>query len=379
MAIIDIAEYEKENDLDNVTKEYREFRDKEGIPVHTGLHIDDWTTVETDKWSRTGQQGAFLNLYGAEGVNDMQVHELSPKGKTKIQHHLYEEIVYVAKGDGFTVVGQGENEVTFEWKTHSLFFIPPNTPYYHVNASDDQNARLIAETPLPQLLTMFRNEEMLFDPDNSAWDEYYKDDFFSAETEVARYPRTGKLSWLANFIPDIKNFDKLEDNPYRGLGGTSTMRFPLPQTSMYSHISEMPVGTYKKAHRHHPGANVSVLRGEGYSLFWLENWEDKVRIDWSPGTVFTPPALWYHQHFNTSDEPARYFAMHGPQLGTLREQETFNSSYDGNQIEYIEEEKEIRELYREELNKNGIDFNMPPDCYTNPDYQLDKSDPNHHN
>lgn len=371
--IIHVDEFERTIDVDNVTDRYREFRDAEGIPAHTGLYIDDWNALETDEWARTGQRGAFVNLYGAEGVNDMQLHELEPGGKTSTQRHLYEEIVYVTSGEGLTVVGEEDDQIVFEWSEHSLFFLPPNTPYRHVNASGEQPARLLAETPLPQLLTMYRDEDILFDPGPSQWNEYREEGYYDADAGIteAEHPDKpgGVLRWLANFIPDIHRFERLEAHQARGAGGTSVL-FPFPDTSMWAHISEFPVGTYKKAHRHHPGANVGILSGEGFSLMWVEGWDERVRIDWTPRSMFTPPASWYHQHFNTGSESARYFAMHGPKLGTLEEANIFDYTNPNNQIEYVDEDLIVRELYESELSDTRIDSRMPAQAYEDPEYEF---------
>ena len=83
------------------------------------------------------------------------------------------------------------------------------------------------------------------------------------------------------------------------------------------HVSEMPAGVYKRAHRHTSDAFILLLSGKGYSLTWPEGfYEKRVRVDWQEGTMFVPPTYWYHQHLNPSTDSARYLAINAPILVT---------------------------------------------------------------
>ena len=96
------------------------------------------------------------------------------------------------------------------------------------------------------------------------------------------------------------------------------MHWSMSGNSMIDmHVSEMPGGLYKKAHRHSSDAFILLVAGEGYSLTWPEGrYEDRVRVDWQEGTIFVPPIYWYHQHLNPGSEPARYMAINAPLLVT---------------------------------------------------------------
>ncbi len=89
--------------------------------------------------------------------------------------------------------------------------------------------------------------------------------------------------WETNFVPDLAAIE-LKSWGDRGAGGTNIM-FVLADGTMHAHISEMPVGTYKKGAPARPELHVMCVTGQGYSLLWYEHDKDFRRIDWKHGMV----------------------------------------------------------------------------------------------
>ncbi|MFB6095926.1 MAG: cupin domain-containing protein [Haloferacaceae archaeon] len=345
-------------------KPYREFQAREGLPVHEGWAVEDVRSVAVDDWERTGGRGAFVNLRGMEHACDVQVHEIPPGEALEPQRHLYEALVFVVSGSGFTTIGEGEDANTFEWSKDSLFYLPHNTRYVHTNAEGDEPARLLASTSAPLLYTLFRNDQAIWNvEDYDQWSVIGEEDYYSSVAQLKSADDT-RTYWDANFVPDVAGFDNLAEWDARGVGNKSVF-FPFRGSAMDSHISEFESGRYKKAHRHMSGANVMLLSGEGYSLMWREGEpEEKVRVDWEPYTLFTPPTMFYHQHFNTSEEPARYVVFHGPQQGTgLQRGAAISSDLPENQIEYHQEDPEVRETFQRELDAAGVENQMDEGIY----------------
>ena len=133
----------------------------------------------------------------------------------------------------------------------------------------------------------------------------------------------------------------------------------MARGSIASHISQFPVGTYKKAHAHGPGAHVIVLSGEGYSLMWPEG-EELRRFDWQVGTLIVPPNAWFHQHFNSGPTPARYLAFKHwtPRNAQGVPLSWISTRLGGTQIDYADERPLVRRTFADALARHGVQSRM---------------------
>jgi len=342
---------------------YLAWAEKEGVPVTEDFGID-LLKVPVKPWPRFGVDGGIAHLKGRGDFVSIFVLDLKPGAQTTPQKHLYEEVVYVLSGHGSTTVETSDGRKhSFEWGPKSLFALPLNSRYQHFNASGREHARLASTNNLAMMLNLFHNEAFVFDNGYEFPERQGSQRYFSGEGEFIPV-RPGRNMWETNFIPDLAAFE-LKEWAQRGAGGTSMM-FILAEGTMHAHSSQMPVGTYKKAHRHGPDFHVFAVTGHGYSLFWYEGDEDFTRVDWQHGVVFAPPDRMFHQHFNTSRDPARYLAV---AFGSLRYPFTTDkrraflgvdvSVQDGGlQIEYEHQDPRIHRIYLEELARHGVKSGM---------------------
>jgi hypothetical protein len=87
------------------------------------------------------------------------------------------------------------------------------------------------------------------------------------------------------------------------------------------------------------------------------------------GTLFVPPDRWYHQHFNTGGDSAKYMATTwiGQKYwakgigggGRTHRLNTVSFREGGNMVDYTDEDGAIRCTFEEELKKNGVSPKMP--------------------
>ncbi len=341
---------------------YLEWAANENVNILEGYAID-LNQVETAAWARLDARGAIVHLTGRGDFMSMFVLDIPTGGKTSPQRHLYEELIYVLRGYGSTKIEIDGTVETFEWGANSLFALPLNVTYQHFNASGTQPARLISVNNLPAVMNMFYDDAFIFENNAVFPGRAGKENYFRGAGEMCETQK-GRFMWETNFVPDITEFE-LKAWDRRG-AASSNMRFCLGDGIMHAHTSEMPVGTYKKGHRHGPDFHVLTVKGNGYSLFWHEGDADYIRIDWRPGVVLAPVDQVFHQHFNTSSTPARYLAT---AMGSLRypftaqKRQVFlgvdqSVSSGGCQIEYEAQDIRIHQLFLDELAKNGVTSRM---------------------
>ncbi|MDB5729383.1 MAG: hypothetical protein JWQ00_2588 [Noviherbaspirillum sp.] len=344
---------------------YLEWVREEGLPVYEGFGIDLFA-VEPKPWARLDANGAAVHLKGRGDFVSMFVMELAPGTASAPQRHLYEEVVYVLAGRGCTTVETAGGEThSFEWERGSMFAIPLNAKYRHFNVSGSESARMVSTTNAPAVMNMFHNTDFVFDNCFHFQERVGDKKYFNGEGQfIPRRP--GVHMWETNFVADLARIE-LEDRPERG-SGARILGFILADGTMHAHISEVPVGRYKKAHRHAADYHVMCVDGQGYTLLWYDGDEDFVRIDWKHGMVFAPPDQMFHQHFNIGATPARYLAT---AFGSTRYPFTASKrssklgrfytsvKLGGDQIEYEDQSERIAQLYEESTRKMGVTVTMP--------------------
>jgi oxalate decarboxylase/phosphoglucose isomerase-like protein (cupin superfamily) len=330
---------------------YLRFVRGEGLDIISAQYVPDLRTAELNPWARrgAGAKGVFINHEASRTTNDCYVCEIAPGKKLEPQHHLYEEMIMVLSGRGSTTIwNNADQRVTFEWKAGSIFAVPLNCWYQHFNGSGQEVVRFVAVTNFPSVVNLYDDVNFVLNYPRDFKNRFSGEpDYFSAKGE-----QEGFLL-RTNFVADAINLPLITAKE-RGAGG-GHIRFNMAKGSIASHISQFPVGTYKKAHMHGPGAHVIVLSGEGYSLMWPEG-EEPRRFDWKYGTLIVPPNAWFHQHFNSGPVPARYLAFkHSSPRNTQGVPMSWISRRSGgNQIDYADETPQVRQLFADALAKHGL-------------------------
>ncbi|HEX2257249.1 MAG TPA: cupin domain-containing protein [Afifellaceae bacterium] len=323
----------------------------EGLDLISGHYVPNLRTVELKPWARREAAGIFINHDASRTSNDCYVLEIAPGKKVPPQRQLYEEMILILEGRGSTSVWNDAGaRVTFEWQAGSLFAIPLNAWHQHFNGSGQEPARYVAVTNLPPIMNLYEDVDFIF---NTAFD--FKNRFNGEPDYFANKGEQKGLLLETNFVADAVNLPLIQARE-RGAGG-GHIRFNMAKGANNSHISQFPIGTYKKAHAHGPGAHVIILSGEGYSLMWPEGEEPRY-YEWQVGTMIVPPNMWFHQHFNTGTNPARYLAFKHEGVAIRNAQGVpkawISRRVGGDQIDYADETPKVRTMFAEALARKGL-------------------------
>ena len=258
--------YEKvERKVEVMDTPYDHWIASQGIDIVRGFFVEDLYTTPLKWWDRIGGYGVCIMLDGAGYMDDAYVIGI-PAGKSlNPQRHIYEALVYVLSGRGATTVWQNNGaKQSFEWQTGSLFALPLNAWYQHFNGQGDQEARLLSVTTAPLIFNLFHCADFVVNNHYSFTDRFKGEEGYFAGSGKLYSDRVVET----NFVADVINIEPVEWSE-RGKGN-ATIFFEMSESMMGSHVSRFPVGIYKKAHRHGPGAHVFILTGKGYSLLWPE-------------------------------------------------------------------------------------------------------------
>jgi oxalate decarboxylase/phosphoglucose isomerase-like protein (cupin superfamily) len=327
----------------------------EGLDIYSAHYVPNLNEVPVKPWQRRGAHGVVLNHDASRTSNDCYICVIEPGKNTNPQRQLFEEMIFVLQGQGATSVwNDAGQKQTFEWQKGAIIGIPLNCWHQHFNLSGRSPVRFVSVTNAPVVINLYEDPAFVFSTN------YDFKNRFSGEPNY--FSQAKRYDWTieTNFIPDALKLP-LPTAEVRGAGG-GHIRFALAHASMPGHISQFPVGTYKKAHAHGPGAHVIILSGEGYTLTWRDGLDrEPSRQDWQPGTLIVPPSATYHQHFNTGKLPARYLAFrHG---GSPRNSQGvmlcfISKRIGGDQLDYADESRAVRDLFANELRKNGMRSEM---------------------
>ncbi|MBM2812315.1 MAG: Cupin type-1 protein [Chloroflexi bacterium] len=364
---------------------YEQWIRREGLPVFRGHGIEDVAELALGPWGRLGGRGAFIQLVGMEGLTGMYVGEVPPGGSLEPEKHVYDELIYIVSGVGVTEVwspNARERSHVFEWQTGSLFAPPLNTWHRLNNASGTEPARFLAVTTAPVIMDVTHNVDFVVNNDYVFDDRFDgRDDFFNVgERQRSQEHHRGDSNWAdlhtwrTNFIPDVRSVDL---DPAEGWGvGNAAVAYEMGGNVLVGHMAEWPAGIYRKAHFHSGGAILLIVKGEGYTVMWPQelglqpfkngHGDQVVSVPWKEGSVFSPPSGWFHQHFNSGRVPARQLALrygsstYGVAFWDVHSGEGTGISVKegGTNIDYDDEDPELRRRYRDALAANGVAFRM---------------------
>lgn len=251
-------------------------------------------------------------LHGQQGLTSSYVLAIEPGRATRPERHIYDEYLVVLEGEGETRVWRdGDPPRTIRWRPGSLFSPPLNALHEHHNTGAAR-ALLLGVTNAPPVLDFYRSHAFVFENDFSFEDRFAAAaDAFPPETGRPAQRGNGADPYTPGSVPDVLEIDRFLWRWPDKDGRFATFR--MGGNTLMAHVSRTEPESYQAPHRHAGGATLVTLTGSGYWLLWPREAgaspfadgtdESVLRLPTGRFSLNSPPAGWYHTHFNTSDEP----------------------------------------------------------------------------
>lgn len=337
------------------------------LDLHRGFAAGPLGKMPLKRWAERNISATFFDFIGAESLAGMFVGEIAPGQSTEPVHQLYEEVIFIIRGQGSTTVQTPNRTYSFEWGKNSLFAIPLNSTYQLHNGSGLEEARYISVNTLPVTLNLYRDLDFIFGTNHDF--ERIDDGLDPTDAQLYKpdpdHDRTAVDLYDTNFVPDALAVPRV-DFSEKGEGNKLVL-LEFANSPLSCHVAEQPGLQFYNPHRHGASAFVFNLLGKGYSLMWLEGGAIE-RFDWPEDDigVIVPPTMWWHGHWHT--DPG------GIQVAIKLQSRKYpsNHSFDGVQkhiskggtiLNYTDLPKDLRnnlwDIFKEECSKNGYDVKAP--------------------
>jgi gentisate 1,2-dioxygenase len=243
--------------------------------------------------------------------------------------HTVEGIIYVEKGEGYSVI----DGIEYPWKPGDLICVPMFAWHRHVVTSSEPMVYVAATTgPLSMYLGLAVYEDERF-PEHWIFADKGEESLKTlipgktgapeGSTKVVFGSEGLARNKADQLYLDALNYAPKEEERRRtgrvNVRGEDLVFEPTrigriapaidPATGFHVQtigtlFAEIPPGKRSGAHRHSYEETEYVLAGSGYAIV-----EDQ-RVEWKKGDTLCIPVFSWHQHFNTGKETARLMVHH---------------------------------------------------------------------
>jgi len=318
----------------------------EGLDIISAHYIPNLRTVALKPWARRGGAGVFINHEASRTSNDCYVCEIPPGGKLAPQRQLYEEMILALDGRDRRLSGTTPAIASASSGRRAPCLRSAQHLHQHFNGSGTHPARFVAVTNCPSVLNPMTTS-------HSSSTRRTIQESLCRRAGLFQPPRRAeRISADDEFVPDAVNLPLISAKE-RGAGG-GHIRFNMARAPLRATSRNSRSAPTRRRNAHGPGAHVIVLQRRGL-LPDVAGRRPAAPLRLANRDHDRAPNAWFHQHFNTGPTPARYLAFkHATPRNAQGVPMSWISGAWGMQIDYADEEPEIRRMFVEALSKHGL-------------------------